>query len=563
MLKIYEASEKSFSNNGLGTMQVISCIEKKAVGLAGWSLDCIVESKYSDLIVKDRIVTADTKEHGSQPFRIGNIIMEGRRIRFTANHVCFDAERYILSDSRPTNLGPIQFVSWVNSMTDRTTPFTISGDATAGIATEYFIRKTLLDALIEAQELFDVIIDPFGFQLRVMKKTSVGSDTGFKLAYGKNIQGATVEMNWNDVCTKVLPVGSNGLTLPEVYRSASVQYSEVYAKVVQFQTKTMDDNNESISESAQQTELRKLADAYLAEHQYPKISYKIDADVPQNLATNDVVIVKHPFVDMTVNVKQYEYDVENHLVRSIEFGNYDENPGKLLERSIETATSDLSAAIENTALRRVSNYSKQVDAMIQIISNGMGMFETKQTLSNGGVQYFWHNKPNKADSDVIYTLNSGGFAVSTDGGATYNAGMDSQGNVLVHVLSAIGINADWINAGSLSAGRIGAGTIEAAISIKSPRLLNQAGDPVLFFTTTDDIVLGADLTTDSNHQGRIAGQLLLRSFIHGKSTAFLPVYCLYNNTDHYYTTSTAERQELISRGWQDMGIQFYAPKVDS
>ena len=175
----------------------------------------------SELIVKDRIVTADTKEHGSQPFRIGNIIMEGRRIRFTANHVCFDAERYILSDSRPTNLGPIQFVSWVNSMTDRATPFTISGDATAGVATEYFIRKTLLDALIEAQELFDVIIDPFGFQLRVMKKTSVGSNTGFKLAYGKNIQGATVEMNWNDVCTKVLPVGSNGLTLPEDFRECT------------------------------------------------------------------------------------------------------------------------------------------------------------------------------------------------------------------------------------------------------------------------------------------------------------------------------------------------------
>ena len=44
------------------------------------------------------------------------------------------------------------------------------------------------------------------------------------------------------------------------------------------------------------------------------------------------------------------------------------------------------------------------------------------------------------------------FAVSTDGGQTWNAGIDSQGNAVVSVLNAIGINADWINAGSMLIG---------------------------------------------------------------------------------------------------------------
>ena len=39
------------------------------------------------------------------------------------------------------------------------------------------------------------------------------------------------------------------------------------------------------------------------------------------------------------------------------------------------------------------------------------------------------------------------FAVSTDGGKTWNAGMDSSsGNAVVNVLSSIGINFDWAEA---------------------------------------------------------------------------------------------------------------------
>jgi hypothetical protein len=43
------------------------------------------------------------------------------------------------------------------------------------------------------------------------------------------------------------------------------------------------------------------------------------------------------------------------------------------------------------------------------------------------------------------------FAVSTDGGKTWNAGMDSSGNAVVNILSAIGVQAEWIEADNLSA----------------------------------------------------------------------------------------------------------------
>jgi hypothetical protein len=55
-----------------------------------------------------------------------------------------------------------------------------------------------------------------------------------------------------------------------------------------------------------------------------------------------------------------------------------------------------------------------------------------------------HNKPTLAESQTIWKMTADAFAVSTDGGLTWNAGFDSSGNAVLNVLSAIGVNAEWI-----------------------------------------------------------------------------------------------------------------------
>ena len=79
----------------------------------------------------------------------------------------------------------------------------------------------------------------------------------------------------------------------------------------------------------------------------------------------------------------------------------------------------------------------------------MGVFETKETLEDGSTIFYLHDKSNLNESMTIWKMTADAFAVTTDGGKTWNAGMDSQGNVVVNVLSAIGINAQWINTGEL------------------------------------------------------------------------------------------------------------------
>ena len=450
MIRIYEPEEHLFQNNGLGNVDTLSCIETKKAGLNGWQIDVIVHTKYADLIKQDYLAVAETKEYGAQPFRIENPRVENRQIRFTARHVIFEAEKYVLLDSRPTDLGAVQYVNWVNSMTDKPSPFTVSGNFTGKTGTNYFVRKTLMDALLQAEQTFGCIIDPYRFQIRVMMPESVGSDNGYSIVYGKNLQGITVQEEWKDVCTKILPVGPEGLLLENPYMFADVQYDRPYTKVVSFNFNTREDDGTDLTIGEQRTVLAQMAQAYLDEHKYPKVSYTVKSDVPQELKIRDIVHVKHPMLTIDARVTEYKYDCISHKVKSLTFGNYDTSNKSALDSRIESVSGymidDTSSMISRN---QISRYDAGLQKLIDTMANAMGLFKTEVVSANGGVIYYYHDRPIMSESSVVYTFNDSGFVVSTDGGQTYNAGFDVHGNAVVNVLSAIGLSADWVETGKL------------------------------------------------------------------------------------------------------------------
>lgn len=450
MIKIYEPDEKLFQNNGLGNVETLSCIETKKAGLNGWQIEAIVSTKYADLIKQDYLAVAETKEYGAQPFRIENPRIENRQIRFTARHVIFESEKYVLLDSRPTELGAVEYVRWVNGMTDKPSPFTVSGDYTGKTGTNYFVRKTLMDALLQAEETFGCIIDPYRFQIRVMKPESVGSDNGYSIVYGKNLQGITVDEDWGDVCTKILPVGPDGLLLEDPYMSADVQYDRPYTKVVSFNFDSKNEDGSDRTIAQQRTILAQMAQAYLDEHKVPKVSYTVKSDVPQELKIRDIVHVKHPMLTIDARVTEYKYDCISHRVKSLTFGNYDTSNKSALESRIESVSGgmidDSSSLI---AKNQISRYDAGLQRLISTMANAMGLYKTEVVSANGGVIYYYHDRPTMSESSVVYTFNDSGFVVSTDGGQTYNAGFDVHGNAVVNVLSAIGLSADWVETGKL------------------------------------------------------------------------------------------------------------------
>lgn len=104
------------------------------------------------------------------------------------------------------------------------------------------------------------------------------------------------------------------------------------------------------------------------------------------------------------------------------------------------------------AQKQISEYDKAVQQLTSLITQSFGVYKTEEVLDDGSTIYYMHNKPTLEESQTIWKMTADAFAVSTDGGQTWNAGMDSSGNAVVNVLSAIGINFDWARGGTLTLG---------------------------------------------------------------------------------------------------------------
>lgn len=114
--------------------------------------------------------------------------------------------------------------------------------------------------------------------------------------------------------------------------------------------------------------------------------------------------------------------------------------------------SDMTKAIvkaRSETQKQISTYDLAVQQLTNLMTQSFGVFKSEEVLDDGSVIYYMHNKPERANSSTIWKMTADAFAVSTDGGKTWNAGFDSSGNAVVNVLNAIGIVADWIRAGTI------------------------------------------------------------------------------------------------------------------
>ena len=84
------------------------------------------------------------------------------------------------------------------------------------------------------------------------------------------------------------------------------------------------------------------------------------------------------------------------------------------------------------------------------MDNSSGLFTTEEIQPDGSTIFYLHNKPELSESDIVWRMTAEAWGVSTDGGKTYNAGMTVDGDTIVRILTATGINAEWINSGAIS-----------------------------------------------------------------------------------------------------------------
>ena len=429
MIKIFDSNDKEFITNGIIAINPLKCLETKKKSLNGWYLDIEVPIKYKDYIEKDKLVVVKVKSKlNPQAFRINdNIEYTTRKISFTADHVMFDSKNYFLLDVRPTNMNALNSLIYINERTDNTSPFTIIESNVQGTDTSYFIRKSLFEAWTIIEEKFNGVFDADNFNISF--NISTGTDRGEVICYGKNAQNVKIFEDWSEVCTKICPVGKDGLLLPEKYLESNKQYTQPYTRTRTF---------ESALEEEQQTEenliaeLRANAENYLSSHSEPNVSYEVKSDINQLCEIGDTIHVKHPLINLITNVIEYEYDTNLERIKTLTFGNYTRDVKAKFD-SIKTSINTLKEAVntQNTII------NEQTELINTLNKNGYVYIDDNEILILDALP--------KEQAQNVWRFGLGGIGFSSNGyEGPFETAITQDGK----------INANFIQVGQMSTSRI-------------------------------------------------------------------------------------------------------------
>lgn len=344
MLKVYEATEKLFNHNGLKIIHPFKA-EIYIEDNGEYYID--IETQIEDLqyLQEGMIVRANTR-WGEQGFRLTNPKRKNNRITVRGHHLWKDSSKYVIVNSYIDNKNCDDALDHINNACDSETPFTTISDITE-INSTRIVRKSLEEAIATLVEKWGGHLYRDNWLIGI--KYRLGSDRGIVIKYGKNSKEIQADENWDNVVTKMLPVGYDGITLPEIYLTSDVSYDVPYSKVVKFEQnidqEDYKDEDGNLDEEAYRealiVDLRNQATAYIEENQYFKCNYKVKAEIEGVVDLGDTIVVNHEKLGINIetNVIALKYDCIRDKYIEVEFGNF-KNKLKDLVNKIKVETEE-------------------------------------------------------------------------------------------------------------------------------------------------------------------------------------------------------------------------------
>lgn len=104
----------------------------------------------------------------------------------------------------------------------------------------------------------------------------------------------------------------------------------------------------------------------------------------------------------------------------------------------------------NMVKQEKTEREKALEEFGKRIDSATGVYTTVETQEDGSQIFYLHDKPTLAESKAVWKMTSEAWGVSTDGGHTWNGGMTVDGDTIVRILNAVGVNATWINTGAIT-----------------------------------------------------------------------------------------------------------------
>lgn len=458
MIRVFDSVDQIFSSNGNLILQPLKAsVHKEDNG--EYSLSIVTDLRYLDELSAGKILVADTPT-GDQPFRIQNSEKTKNKLTVKAYHIFYDTQNYLIRDSYVDERTCNDALDHLNSATEPVSPFQTISDVTT-VNSFRCVRKSLYEAVMTVVERWGGHLVRDGWQIGV--RDSIGADNGVTVRYAKNLKDITVQEKWDDVVTKLLPVGKDGVLLnaldpsADLYVSSDIQYDIPYTKTVSFdqdinQEDYVDsdgDPDETAYITALVEDLAGKAQNYVNLHSVPEVNYTLSANLEKITDIGDTVVVEDSRLglNLTTNVIAYDYDIILKRYTSVQFGNFKQTLGNLID--VVTARADQSASEAVEAVRvTLSDELKQATASIwNVLGNSYVMYDGDKILIVDSL-------PAETATNCMI-INAGGIGFSNTGiHGTFNSAWSIDGTLNMQNINVINLVADMIKGGTLKLGSL-------------------------------------------------------------------------------------------------------------
>lgn len=468
MIKVFNAEERVFTNNGEKILKPLKAVVlKEDNGDYELQLETRIEDK--DYIVKDKIIVCDTP-WGEQGFRIDNPQKKSNKITCTCKHLFYDTAFYLIADAYVVDKTCNDALDHLNNACDVVTPFTTISDIQT-LNTCRIVRKSFEEAISTVLERWGghLVRDNFNIAIRA----KIGQDNGVTLRYGKNIQDIQVKEDWNDVVTKILPVGKDGLLLEEQYITTSdlspneanygLVYDKPYTKTITFAQEideealkeqyTIDGklDEEAYEEAYNHAlidDLRTQAIEYIRKKCVPKINYSVKANINNVTDVGNTIEVYDERLNLNLitNVISVKWDCLQERYTEVNFGNFSNK----LKNLITTTTTATKKEVKDVVSTDVV---PQVEVKLQEAFNNIWSALDKSYCIYDGDQILIVDALPKDTAKNCIRLNSAGIGFSKNGiNGQFTSAWTIDGTLNMQAINVINLVADMIKGGTLKLG---------------------------------------------------------------------------------------------------------------
>ena len=454
MIRAFGKTDRDFSSNGDIIVKATKAkLHKKDNG--DYYIDIEAPLDYSDFLIDGNILAVDTPQ-GVQAFRVSNPSKKARKISTRAWHVFYDSKNYLIADSYVVDKNCNDALDHLNRATEPQSAFTTISDVQA-VDSFRCVRKSLYEAIQTVLERWGGHLVRDNFKIAI--RENIGTDNGIVVRYRKNLKELTCDENWDDVVTKILPVGKDGILLNDqdssvsLYVTSSTQYPIPYTKTVSFSQDSINEDDYKDAEGNTDTkayrtalvnDLRQQAQAYVEKNSVPQVNYTLKANVEKITDVGDVieVIDERLGLDLLTNIISFDYDLILDKYTEIEFGNFK----KTISGFASTVQNDISNAVSG-AMGSASQIITQttVDKITNSYTSSYVLYDGSKILVVDAVP--------KEEARNVILINNNGIAFSDSGiNGTFKSAWSIDGTLNMQEINVINLVCDMIKGGTLKLG---------------------------------------------------------------------------------------------------------------